>query len=1002
MPGATTTDELQTNGPDCQLHPTSSRQGEWIRLEEEKRHDFLDLACDESLQVNTLEDLQKSLHELVDEFKLRNSFVERLNPTFDHLTSFTQAITSASQYNPVACLVWGGIQAVVLDLYVDYVGFCVTAAQYFKRGPAVNFLTNFFSGKSHFNIKQSKANIRRHVKTFKRAAELAHRERVRRQHLEVQKKLGDNFVELPSQFAPSSSDMSKITFPVSTVGMNRNWTFTGRDEDLIKVHDVLIERRPSGTKSGDSIQPDKSGNDSGPACCVLTGIGGVGKTQTALEYTYRYRDKYDAIFWLEAEDKWTLTAKYAQISDALGLLDQHTFEKDGHRRQTLGIEKAREWLQSTGVINALKEKRWLLVFDNAEDINDVDPYLPLESNSRGSILITTQRPINFGVTKIFATVEMKSFNRDHAAALLFKYLQRDAADEKEEEMARKLSDTVDGLPLAIATIGGYINQSQSNLVEYTQTLQHSSNAWTASAIGPVSQYEKNLETVFDIAIAELSDKAREVLTILAFLNPDNIPEALFDAAVGKDSLKFVHNKADLLEIIRELRKRQLIRREASVSEPYIATHRTVQWNVLLFLSKDYTHRWEVFQQAFRLVKNVLPDDSPFVVPSPDKWPKFQKYGPHILSLRSHCLWPDPPIELPVNFAEVLSDMGTFMWHAGKVPEGEEALETASDVMDENKVEDDNTVRADVYNLLGIITSFDGVSERERSMDLRHKAYNARKAEFGGLPQSKVTIDDEIKREIVNSDFAYALVQEEDFDQAAEIFSKTLQKYHEWGPEDEYPYQYSQYHQVVAVCLMAAQKPVESIEHITHCTDLLVKSSDTMHPMTQLMRFIAGFLTWHAGEREKALEINESVLEGRRKIIGDFSHFTLESYSTTAKLLAETGNLEKARVYLDCCLERRKRNAWNEEGVARAQFRYAHVLEQLGEKTEAAKQRELSRKTMLRFMERYPRYLPQTPDDEESVLDQMVSIWAGRFTGKMVQKEPGFVHTAPVPEGVQGL
>ncbi len=293
-----------------------------------------------------------------------------------------------------------------------------------------------------------------------------------------------------------------------------------------------------------------------------------------------------------------------------------------------------------------------------EDINELNPYLPLETIGRGSIIITTQKPISFPGTKISSTVPIKSFGRDDAAALLFKYIQKEPAGEKEEEVARELSDTVDGLPLAIATIGGYISQSGSNLVEYIETLKTSSNAWTASAVGPVNQYEKNLETVFDIAIGELSDQARGAIGILAFLNPDHIPEALFEKAIETRSLDFLRKKADLLEIIRELRRRQLIRRGVSGTEPHLAIHRTVQWNVLLFLSKDTTHRWEVFQQAFRLVKDVLPEDSPFIVPSADKWPKFQKYGPHVLSLRSHCLWPDPPIELPINFAQVLSNMGT--------------------------------------------------------------------------------------------------------------------------------------------------------------------------------------------------------------------------------------------------------------------------------------------------------------------------------------------------------
>ena len=89
------------------------------------------------------------------------------------------------------------------------------------------------------------------------------------------------------------------------------------------------------------------------------------------------------------------------------------------------------------------------------------------------------------------------------------------------------------------------------------------------------------------------------------------------------------------------------------------------------------------------------------------------------------------------------------------------------------------------------------------------------------------------------------------------------------------------------------------------------------------------------------------------------------------------------IYLDRCLERRKRAAWNEEGVARAQFRYASVLEKLGENSEAEKQRNAARKTRERFMKDYPAYLPRT-DHDEAIFDQMVSIWAGRFTGKLKQ------------------
>ncbi len=236
-----------------------------------------------------------------------------------------------------------------------------------------------------------------------------------------------------------------------------------------------------------------------------------------------------------------------------------------------------------------------MIFDNAEDINDLNPYLPLETVVHGSILITTQRSTYFLAMKDFCTVPVKSLGQDDAAALLLKYIQAEPADEMEEEIARDLSDTVDGLPLVIATIGGCISQLGSNLRDFIGKLKTSSDAWTASAVGPVDQYEKNLETVFKIAITVLSDNARTMIGILAFLNPDHIPEEIFITAIEKRSLGFIHDEADLLEIVHELQRRQLIRRDVSGAEPYLATHRTVQWDVLLQLSRDSVHRWKVFQ-----------------------------------------------------------------------------------------------------------------------------------------------------------------------------------------------------------------------------------------------------------------------------------------------------------------------------------------------------------------------------------------------------------------------
>lgn len=78
--------------------------------------------------------------------------------------------------------------------------------------------------------------------------------------------------------------MTKVTFPVSTVTMDRNDTFTGRDDDLRCVHEVLtgVDKEESASDA-QSDAKHLLRSKAGLACCVLHGLAGIGKTQIALE-----------------------------------------------------------------------------------------------------------------------------------------------------------------------------------------------------------------------------------------------------------------------------------------------------------------------------------------------------------------------------------------------------------------------------------------------------------------------------------------------------------------------------------------------------------------------------------------------------------------------------------------------------------------------------------------------------------------------------------------------
>ena len=532
-----------------------------------------------------------------------------------------------------------------------------------------------------------------------------------------------------------------------------------------------------------------------------------------------------------------------------------------------------------------------------EDIDDLRHYIPPKIAGHGSIIITSRKPFHPSFAKTHDAIHVKPLGREDAAKLLFKYIRRDPHDENEKETSRVLADMCDGLPLAIAMSGGYINQRGDKLQNYKETLQNLSIAWRKSAGSPANQHEKIIETIFNISVGELSKNARCFISILAFLDPDRIPEAFFVEAIKANAVTFPKDEDDMVNSIIELHRRQLIRYDVTSGEPCYTIHRAIQWNTLLYLSKDSRHRWQALQQSFSIIYNMLAKNEYSPVPSLPtmNWPILQQCGLHILSLKAHCLWANPPVELPVNFAEVSAKLSPYSWVAGRlVKEGEAALESISDMVERSQGNNEYPIRAAALQVLSITSSLDGVSKRKKSMNLRTKDVQAHRLAYNATPQVKITPGDQVRVSLAETLLAYGLVQEENFEAADEIMGRVCRKYRHCGPEEKYPYLFCQYYQIRGVCQMASGKPTESMKCITRCAELLAQSRNIMHPMAQLLQFITGFLTWHAGEPEKALEIHESVLEAQLKVIGEFSHLTMESYSTCGRLLAEQGDLNKAR------------------------------------------------------------------------------------------------------------
>src|SRR6185437_13012133 len=136
----------------------------------------------------------------------------------------------------------------------------------------------------------------------------------------------------------------------------RSPLFTGRADDFDRLKQHFARRMPH-----TPVQ-------------AIHGLGGIGKTQLALEYAYRYAGDYNVVWWLRAEDPATLAADLADLAVELRL--PGSVEPD----QRAAIGAVKHWLAHND--------RWLLVFDSARDPRDVADYIPPPVT--GHILITSR------------------------------------------------------------------------------------------------------------------------------------------------------------------------------------------------------------------------------------------------------------------------------------------------------------------------------------------------------------------------------------------------------------------------------------------------------------------------------------------------------------------------------------------------------------------------------------------------------------------------------------
>jgi len=361
----------------------------------------------------------------------------------------------------------------------------------------------------------------------------------------------------------------------------RNPGFTGRDGLLAAVREGL----QAGGKA---------------VAQALEGMGGVGKTQLAIEYAHRFAADYDLAWWVNSEQGGLIGDQFAALGMALGCIQPGA-----------GTEVVR-----AAVLAELRGRdRWLLVFDNGENPADVRPWLP---GGGGHVLITS-RERNWA--ELAVPVEVDVLARPESVAIL-----QDRVTGLSGADANGLADQLGDLPLAVAQAAGFIAETGMAAAQYLQLLgTQPGQLLDQTAAG--SSYPWSLAAATQLIAARLDAEdlaAAQLASLCAFLAPEPIPEDLLTSAVGYLPGELAARSADPLgwrQTLAHLARQSLAR----IDQRGLVMHQLTQ-----AILRDRLSPSQATVTRER-AEGILAVGNPGDPGNPVTWPRWAQLMPHLLA-----------------------------------------------------------------------------------------------------------------------------------------------------------------------------------------------------------------------------------------------------------------------------------------------------------------------------------------------------------------------------------
>ena len=638
---------------------------------------------------------------------------------------------------------------------------------------------------------------------------------------------------------------------------------------------------------------------------ALSGLGGIGKTQIAVEYVYRYRADYSAIFWVQAATETTRLSSLQIISQVLQLPSSQ------NQSPETTIAAFCTWLT--------QNSNWLLVFDDADHPEQLRSLLP--QWGQGHILITARIP-RFDSLGLARPVCLDPLSQEESVTFLMQRTGRLPDNAEELSAAQGIATEVGGLPLALEQAAAYILERQICFQDYLVSFRQQRLAILQRSRPVMGDYPESISTTWSLnfqAVASASPLAADILCVSAFLAPEAIPYELFERGgvliLGKTPLAVAllqakHDPTTMADLLAPLARYSLVSIDPSART--YSLHRLVQQAVRLDLLDQTTERqWQII--AIDLIGAIFPnvdceaweECNRFIAQGlkGQEWISALGYqSPQAAQLlhrvSQYLLWQghyeaaEAALQVALTqrqhlfeaphsaIGEVLSQFGALRRAQGRYQEAESLYQQAL-VHYQQALEYDTLDLSTTLNRLGLLYRDKG--DFSKAISLHQQALDIR--------QRLTAKDDFYIAESLN-DLALSYWKQSNYELAESLFLQSLEMYRRLEGDASLPVAVASNNLAL---IYRAQKRYDSAEILYHKTLKLFKQIlGEQHPDIAMVLHNLGSLFEARGAYDEAQNYYERAIVLRRELLGGEHPYLATSVHRLASIHLLKGNNAQAQ------------------------------------------------------------------------------------------------------------